>query len=182
MRLPNEFFLEAISLCRIDAQGHFPKNVSMEVPGHATSYLSFALVGDKDRNDARFESPIGLDRTPNPPHSEMIDDDRIPIPHHLRSERATERCNIILRRNIRKAAEQAPHRKTSTYFSIGFPRYDDPFDPVIAGSSGAIAATAHCQDRKSHASAAEARQKMEAISQVSGVEPHRIDPCEPEAA
>jgi hypothetical protein len=82
-------------------------------------------------------------------------------------------------RGLSKAAEQAPHRKTPAYFSIAFPGDDDPFDPVLAGAAHAIAGTAHCQDRESHASAAEARQKMEAVCQVSGVRRHRIHPREP---
>jgi hypothetical protein len=67
------------------------------------------------------------------------------------------------------------------YFSISFPGDDDPFDPVVADAAHAIVGTAHCQDRESHASAAEARQKMEAVCQVSGVRRHRIHAREPEA-
>jgi hypothetical protein len=138
-------------------------------------------VGDKDQDYARLQAPISLNHRPSPPHSEMIDDDRIPIARHLLPERATERCGIILGRNIRKAAEQAPHRKTPAYFSIAFPGDHDPFDPVVAGAAGALVSTAHCQDRESHASAAEARQKIEAVCQVSGIRRHRIHAREPEA-
>jgi hypothetical protein len=177
--LPNESSLEAIRLFRIDAQGNLANNASAEVSGHTSSHLCFALVGNKDRDDAGFSAPVNLDRRPSPPHPDVIDDYGIPILCQLEPERATERCDVVLSRNIREVAEQAPHRRASADFSTALRGYDDPFDPVGIGALGAIADTTHCQNCQSHASAAKAPHEMDAVRQISRVNRHRIHPGEP---
>ena len=138
-------------------------------------------MGDEDRNDIRVPPSIGLDRRPDPSNSEMIDDYGVPIPNHLHAQRAAEWYSIILARYIRKAAKEAPNRKTPTYSSVPVRGNDDPFDSVVACTWSGAAGTAHRQDGKLSASLAEAPYKMGAVHQVAGIRRQRINPCEPKA-
>src|SRR5262249_15514800 len=132
------------------------KDVAFKVLCHRPSEITLVSMGYKDRDYAWLSAPVSLHSGPSPPHSEMIDDDRIPISRHLRPERPMERSVIVLSCNIWQLAEQAAHRGAYAHSSIAFPADDDPFDPVYADASGAIAGAAHSQDCELRTSAAKA--------------------------
>jgi hypothetical protein len=109
----------------------------------------------------------------------VIDHDRIPIPRHLRSERATERCGIVLGRNIWKAAEEAPRPRAPVPCRISLGDEEAPLDPIGGRAPSAISRPSGRQNRDPYAGATEIGQKMKTVRQVAGIGPHRIEPGEP---
>jgi hypothetical protein len=99
-----------------------------------------------------------------------------PAPFALGARDGTMRYYIGLQHSEGGSTGFAP--QDACLFLDCFPRVRRPIRSRCRWRR-AIAGTVHCQDREPHAGAAEARQKMEAVRQVSRVRRHRIHPREP---